>query len=100
VNARRRGGAPGGDGVVARAGVEGAVGGDAAGLLLGRDRVEKFGQHGRVAHVAGGEPGGPDCRGFPVDPDMDRAPDPALGAAVPAGVPFTALGTPITEVAG
>ena len=55
-----RGGATGGDGVVALAGVDCAVGGDAGDLLFGRDLVEQLGRHGRVAHVAGGELCGPD----------------------------------------
>ena len=38
-------GAPGSDGVTAYAGVEGAVGGGAADLLIGRDPVEQLGQH-------------------------------------------------------
>ena len=44
-----------GDGIKALAGVEGTIGGDAGDLLIGRDLVQKFGQHGRIAHVAGGE---------------------------------------------
>ena len=55
-----RSSATGCDGVMALAGVEGAVGGDSGDLLLGRDLVQQFGQYGRVAHVAGGERGGPD----------------------------------------
>lgn len=44
-------------GVVAFAGVEGAIGYDAYDLLIGRDLVQQFGQHGRVTHVTGGELG-------------------------------------------
>ena len=67
-----RGGATGCNGVVAFAGVEGAVGGDGGDLLLGRDLVQQLGQHPRrlsrtggvrlldVANVTGGELGGPD----------------------------------------
>lgn len=40
---------------MALAGVEGAVGGDAADLLLGRDMSERLKQHWRIAHVAGGK---------------------------------------------
>ena len=36
------------------------IGGDACDLLIGGDLVEKFGQHGRVAYIAGGELGCPD----------------------------------------
>ena len=77
-----------GDGVMALAGVVGAVSGDAADLLIGRDLVEQLGQHGRVAHVAGGELGRPDLQRLLVDPDVDLAPDAAFRAAVLAGVPL------------
>jgi hypothetical protein len=70
-------------------GVEGAIGGDAADLLIGRDLVEKFGQHGRVTYVAGGELGSPDFQCFLVDPDVDLAPDPTFGPAVLSRVPLT-----------
>ena len=50
-----RGSATGSDSVMALAGVEGTISGDAGDLLIGRDLVEQFGQDGRVAHVAGGE---------------------------------------------
>jgi hypothetical protein len=40
-------GTAGGNGVIAFAGIEGAIGGDAADLLVGRDLVEEFGQHRR-----------------------------------------------------
>jgi len=45
-------GATGGDGIMAFAGVEGTVGGDAADLLRGRDLVQQFGQHGRKRDAA------------------------------------------------
>ena len=73
---------------MALAGVVGAIGRDAADLLVGRDLVEQFRQHGRVAYVAGGELDGPDLQGFLIDPDMDLAPDTALRATVLAGVPL------------
>jgi hypothetical protein len=69
-----RGGAEGGDGVMALAGVEGTVGGDSGDLLIGRDPVESFGRHRRVADVAGGELGSPDFQRSLVDPDTDLAP--------------------------
>ena len=50
-----RGGTSGGDGVMALAGVEGTIGGDACDPLIGGDSFEQFGQHGRVADIAGGE---------------------------------------------
>lgn len=78
----------GGDGVMAFAGVEGTVGGDAGDLLVGRDLVQQLGQHGRVTDVAGGELGGPDFQCFLVDPDVDLAPDPPFCATMLAGVPL------------
>ena len=62
-----------GDGLVALAGVEGAISGDAGDLLLGREPVEQLGQHGRVAHIAGGELGSPDLRRLRVNSKLDLA---------------------------
>ena len=70
------------DGVMALAGVEGAIGGDAGDLLIGRDLVQKFRQHGRVADVAGGELDRPDFQRLLVDRAVDLAPDTALRAAM------------------
>jgi hypothetical protein len=53
-----------------------------------RDLVEQFWQHWRVAHVAGGELCSSDPQCFLIDPDEDLAPNTALRAAVPAGVPL------------
>ena len=77
-----------GNGVMALAGVEGAVGGDAGDLLLERDLVEQFRQHRRVTDVAGGELGGADFQCFLIDPDVDLAPDAPFGTAMLAGVPL------------
>lgn len=55
-------GAAGSDGVMAYAGVKGAVDGDAADLLVGRDLVEQLGQHWYVADVNGGKIGGSDLQ--------------------------------------
>ena len=57
---------------MALAGVEGAVGGDAGDLLVGRDLVEKLGQHRRVTDVAGGELGRPDLQGLLVNSPSRR----------------------------
>ena len=54
----------------------------------GRDLVEQFGQHGRIADVAGGELGSADFQRLLVDSDVDLAPDAAFGAAVLAGIPL------------
>ena len=55
------------DGIVVLAGVEGTIGGDTGGLVIGRDLVEQFRQHGRVAHIAGGEISGPYLQGLLVN---------------------------------
>lgn len=83
-----RGSPAGGDRVMALAGVEGPVGSDAGDLLPGRDLVEQLGQHGRVAHIAGGELGRPNLQRLLVDPDVDLAPDASFRATVLAGVPL------------
>lgn len=68
---------------------EDTVGGDAGDLLIRRDLVEQLGQHGRVAHITGGELRCPDFQRLLVNSDVDLAPDAALRATVLAGVPFT-----------
>jgi hypothetical protein len=77
-----------GDGVVALSRVVGPVGGDACDLLIGRDLAEQLRRHGRVAYVAAGDLDGPDLQCLLVDPEMDLAPDAALGTAMLAGVPL------------
>lgn len=72
----------------AMARVESAVCGDAGDLLIGRDLVQKFGQHRCVAHVAGGELCRPDFQRLRISSDVDLAPDAPFRAAVPAGVPL------------
>jgi hypothetical protein len=64
----------GGNGIVALAGVEGTVGGDAGDLLIG--------QHGRVAYVASGELSSPDVERFLVNSNVDLAPCTAFGATM------------------
>ncbi len=73
---------------MALAGVEGAVGGDTGDLLVGRDLIERFGQHGRGAEVAGREPGRPDFKRSLVNSDVDLVPDAALRATALALGPF------------
>ena len=82
------GGPTGGDRVMALAGVEGTTGGDAAELLFGRDLVQQFWQHRRIAHVACGELRRSDFQGLLVDPDVDLAADPAFCTSMIAGVPL------------
>ena len=80
-----RRGTPGGNGVMALAGVEGSVrcpatvclqtvrgGGDAGELLIGWDLVEKLGQHWGISDIAGGELGRPDFQCFLVDSPSRR----------------------------
>jgi len=76
------GGTAGRDGVMAVAGVEGAVGGDGGDLLLRRDLARQLGQHGRIADLTGGEPGRPDVQGFLINPDVDLAPHAPFRAAM------------------
>ena len=73
---------------MALAGVKCTVCSDAGDLLIGRDLVEQFGQHGRVAHVAGGELGSPDSQRLLVNSEVDLAPDLTFRAAVLASVPL------------
>ena len=68
--------------------VEGSVSGDAGDLLIGRDLVWQIGQDGRVAHVAGGEFGGPDFQRLLVNSYVYLAPYTAFGTAMLAGVPL------------
>ena len=67
---------------MALAGVKGVIGGDAVDLLIGWDLVQKFGQHGRIAHIAGGELGRPDLQCLLVNSDVDLAPDAPFGVAM------------------
>ena len=68
---------------MALSGVEGAVGGDAGDLLIGRNLVEQLGQHGRIADIAYGELGRPDFQRLRVNSDVDLARDTAFRAAHP-----------------
>ena len=57
-------------------------GGDAGDVLIGRDLAQQFGQHGRITYVAAGDFDRPDLQRFLVNPEMDFAPDAALGTAM------------------
>ena len=81
-------GAAVGDGIVAFARVVGAIGRDAADLLVLWDLTEKVGQHRRITNVAPGDLDGSDLQRFLVDPEVYLAPDPPFGAAMLAGVPL------------
>ena len=77
-----------GDGVVAPARVADPVGGDACNLLIGRDLAKQLRQHVPVAYVADGDLNRTDLQCLFIDPNVDLAPDAALGAAMLAGVPL------------
>ena len=77
-----------GNGVVAFAGIVGAVCGDTADLNLRRDLVQQVGQHRRISDVAPGDLDGSALQRFLVDPEVDLAPHTPFGAAMLAGVPF------------
>ena len=84
------GGSTAGDnGVMALAGVESAVGSDAADLLVGGDMGKQCGPHGRIADITGGELRGPDFRCLLVNSNMDLAPDTTSRATMLACIPFT-----------
>ena len=68
--------------------ITGAVGGDAADLLVRRDLVQKVGQDRRITDVAPGDLDGPDFQWLFVDPEVDLAPDAPFWTAMFAGVPF------------
>jgi hypothetical protein len=57
---------------MALAGVEGAISGDAGDILIRWDLIEKFGQHGRVTNIAGGELGGPDFQCLLINSPSQR----------------------------
>lgn len=76
------------DGIVTLAGIVGAVCGNTADLLSGRDLVEQFRQHGCIANVATGELDRSDFQSFLVNPEVNLAPDAAFGAAMLAGIPL------------
>jgi hypothetical protein len=94
------------NGVTALSGVVGAVrcpatvcwqtvrgGRDTGDVLIGGDLGQQFGQHGRVADIAAGDLDRPNLQCFLVDPEMNLAPNPSLGAAMLACVPFTCRAT-------
>lgn len=53
-----------------------------------RGHLTEFGQHRGVTYVTAGDFNSPDLQCFRVDPELDRAPDGALGTAMLAGVPI------------
>ena len=73
--------------------ITGAVGGDAADLLVRRDLVQKVEQDRRIIDVAPGDLDGPDFQWLFVDPEVDLAPDAPFWTAMFAGVPFAFAST-------
>lgn len=76
------------DRVMALAGITGAVSGDAADLLVGRDLVEQLGQDRCITDMAPGDPDSADLQCFFVNPEVDLAPDTPFGAAMFTSVPL------------
>ena len=76
------------DGIVALAGVVGAIRCNAADFLVLRDLAEQIEQDGCVTDVASGDFVGPDLQRFFVDPEVDLAPEPPFGSTMLAGVPL------------
>ena len=62
--------------------------GDTAYVLISRDLVQKFWQHGSISDVAAGDFDGPYFQGFFIDAYVNLTPDAAFGAPVLSGVPF------------
>lgn len=83
-------GLAGGDGGVAGPRVVGAIGGDGADRLLGRDLLEQFGEHGPVTDTASGHLDRPYLQRLGVDAQVDLGPLAwPRGAVLAAGpVPF------------
>jgi len=77
-----------GDRIVARSSVIGAVGGDAADLLMGRDLAQQVRQHRRIADVAPGDLDRPNLQRFLVDPEVDLAPNAPFRTAMLACIPL------------
>ncbi len=67
--------------------------GDTADVLINRDLVQKFWQHGSIPDVAAGDLDGPYLQRFFVDAYVYLTPEAALGTTMLAGVPlaFTCL---------
>jgi hypothetical protein len=77
-----------GDRIMALAGVVGAVGGHRTDLFAKRYLAGQIGQDRCVTDMAPGNLDSADLQRFLINPEMDLAPDPPLGTAMPAGVPL------------
>ncbi len=82
-------GTSGGNRLVAFTRVICPIGFDASDVLIGRDLVQKFWQHGRIPDVTAGDFDCPNLQRFFINSYMYLAPDAAFGATVLAGIPLT-----------
>ena len=78
----------GGNRLVAFTGVIRPVGGDAADVLIWRNLVQEFGQHGSITDVAAGDLDRPNFQRFLVDAYVYLAPYAAFRAAMFAHIPL------------
>jgi hypothetical protein len=73
---------------MAIAGIEGAVDGNGDDFLIGRDLVQEFGQHRRVANIATGDLGCADLQRRFIAPDVILRQTRRCGAAMLVRVPL------------
>ena len=81
-------GVSGGNRLVAFALVIRPVCGDAADVLIRRDLVQEFGQHGSITNVAAGDFDRPHFKRYLIDTNVYLTPNAVFGAAVLACVPL------------
>jgi hypothetical protein len=81
-------GTSGGNRLVAFSRVVGPICGDDADVLIGRDWVQKVGQHRSVPDVAAGDLNSPNLQRFFVNSNVYLAPDTPFGAATLSGIPL------------
>lgn len=81
-------GVSGGNRLVAFARVIRPVCGDAADVLIRRDLVQEFGQHGSITNGAAGDFDRPHFKRYLIDTNVYLTPNAAFGAAVLACVPL------------
>ena len=78
----------GGNRLVAFTGVIRPVGGDAADVLIWRNLVQEFGQHGSITDAAAGDLDRPNFQRFLVEAYVYLVPYAAFGAAMFAHIPL------------
>ena len=81
-------GVSGGNRLVAFTRVIRPICGYAADVLIGRNLVQEFGQHGSVSDVAAGGLDRPNFQSLLIDPNVYLAPDAPFGATMLTGIPF------------